>query len=87
MQEILYRSSWLALLADNDVMAPETTSAESPGHWNYGSENCKPLDPSLYDEHWYKRPMNVVGETQSLWWRLLAYLRRECRWCRKWTAT
>lgn len=69
----------LALLTENDGMAPDTTPAESPGHWNYGSENRKPLDPSLYDEHWYKRPMPVVAAAQSRWWRLVAFLRRECR--------
>lgn len=57
-------------------MAPDTKPVESPGHWNYGSDNRKPLDPSLYDEHWYKRPMPVVAATQSRWWRLVAFLRR-----------
>lgn len=56
-------------------------------HWNFGKANEKPIDPSLYDEHWYKRPMPVVTATQSRWWRLLAYFRRECRWCSRWTAT
>ena len=56
-------------------------------HWNFGRANEKPTDPSLYDEHWYKRPMPVVAATQSRWWRLVAFLRRECRWCRRWTAT
>ena len=56
-------------------------------HWNFGRANEKPLDPSLSDEHWYKRPMPVVAATQSRWWRLVAFLRRECRWCRRWTAT
>lgn len=56
-------------------------------HWNFGRANHKPLDPNLYDEHWYKRPKPVVAATQSRWWRLMAYLRRECRWCSRWTAT
>ena len=59
----------------------------TPTHWNFGRANEKPFDPSLSDEHWYKRPMPVVAAIQSQWWRLLAYVRRECRWCKRWAAT
>ena len=58
----------------------------TPTHWNFGRANHKPLDPSLYDEHWYKRPASVLAAMQNQWWRLVAFLRRECRWCSRWTA-